>query len=75
VKKLTLAKTDFVPVFRSTDKLSFDYAEILLRKECLAMADAKNQAAPRIGHRLRVAQVLREGMLENYVQTARGVRC
>jgi len=70
-----LAETDFVPVFRSTDKLSFDHAEILLRKECLAMADATTQAAPRTGHRLRVAQVLGEGMLENCVQTARGVRC
>jgi hypothetical protein len=75
VNKLTLDVTDSVPVVRSTDKSSFDHAEILLRKECLVIVDATNQAALRTGHRLRVAQVSGEGMLEDCVQIALGIHC
>ncbi|RJE17312.1 hypothetical protein PHISCL_10351 [Aspergillus sclerotialis] len=72
---VSLVVTDSVPVVRSTDKSSLDHAEILLRKECLALADGTNQAALRTGHRLRVAQGSGEEMLEDCVQIARGVRC
>jgi len=71
----SLGVTDSVPVVRSTDKSSFDHAEILLQKECLAMADATTQVALRTGHCLRVAQVSGERMLEDCVRIARGVHC